>query len=93
MNRELDEREIRPEWMTDEIARKMKYLTEIWINLESRSPGTKEYRRLEELEDDLIFKIVQLGEVHPHYDPLWMLEAKNEFLLNRNSDQNGNTRR
>lgn len=80
---ELSERE-RPVWITDKIARKMKYLEEMWEGLRTRKTGTKEYRRLEELEDDLVSQIVELGEVHPSYDPLWMMKSKDSFLLNRN---------
>jgi hypothetical protein len=84
MSRDLEmEEDRRPEWITDEIAQKMRYLEEMWENLSIRKLGTKEYRRLEELEDDLVFKIVRLGEVHPSYDPLWMVKAKDEFLMNR----------
>lgn len=83
MNRDTDTRdEPRPEWVTDKVAQKMKYLEEMWENLRTRPTGTKEYRRLEELEDDLVFRIVRLGEIHPSYDPLWMVKSKDNFLTN-----------
>ena len=87
MSREIGSFEMeRPEWITDKIARKMRYLEEMWINLQIRPTGTKEYRRLEELADNLVSKIVKLGETHPRYDPLWMVKGKEELLLNRKTD-------